>query len=164
MTYHCKHDGPSRGFITWHLLRYWDYSLLALTNVQDGPLWLWRSVVSFRSPTLGQIYPTSFSSHYLLTMVDPCGLSHSRRTVVRSVGGHFCNFISKSLRSPLDRFPGNNRKLHQKSIWNFFTHTLNLRKRYWKYHESTYINTLNLSSLFVLKRRTMTNYKIYVQH
>ena len=37
-------------------------SLIIMTIQQDGTLWLWRSVMSFRNPTLSQTSPSSFSS------------------------------------------------------------------------------------------------------
>ena len=75
MTDRCNHDGPSWGFIPQHLETswnwYWNYSLTTTTNIQDGPLWLWQSVMSFRIPTLGQTSPTYFSNHFHLTTVPP---------------------------------------------------------------------------------------------
>ena len=134
------HNGPSRVFVPRHLesseVRYWDYSLLALTNVQDGPLWLWRSIMSFCTPTLGQNSSTFFSSNYLLTAVDPYRPSQSRRTVVGSVGGRSA-ISAQNLRVLLwTYFLEINKKPNQKSIQKGFRHTLNLRKRHWKYRET----------------------------
>ena len=114
MTDHCKNDGTSRGYIPQHLE----------TSRNDVPELLYdnhdeyagRTIVSMtfchellQHHTLSDFpnfFQQPFTSHYGATYES----SQSRRTVVSSVGFHFCNFCSNPLYSPLDRFPAKQRE------------------------------------------------------
>ena len=88
-----KQDGLSMVFAPLYFnfseFGFWDYSLIIMTNQQNGPSWLRRSSWTFVHPTLGQTSPSSFSSfspHYDVTY----GLSQARQTVINSLGRLFC--------------------------------------------------------------------------
>ena len=107
MTDRCKNDRPSRGSVPQHLelleIGYWNYSLTTTTNMQDGSSWLWRSIIASVVPRLVRLPQLPSAAIFFSQW---CHI----RTVVDSVGGHFCNYCSNPSRSPLDRFRPNKEK------------------------------------------------------
>ena len=71
-----RYDGPFQArqsveglcSITLKLHWNWDYSLIITMNQQDWPSWLWRSIMNFIIPHLGQTFLSSFSC---FTMMQP---------------------------------------------------------------------------------------------
>ena len=81
----------------------------------------------------------------------------------RSVGGLFCISLLKISALILDRFPTKQRETYIKISTKRIMVTQNLMKSINNTVKPPYVNTLNLNFLFDLKRRTMTQYKIFVQ-